>query len=366
MPVTLMRSAICFCALATSPNRKCYAFLKSNSLDRSRLFREVSPHQFSNEAHSEVFHISDKKGLEWIRYIGRRGLPQSNTLIGLPIKERLLIFLRRFTTEVISFGVTLSLLQFIPTINSLFVRTSSRSFICNNLLRWSIASIILRVVLLHSEIASSNPSISRGESDDWFLSGSYFATSEETATPVPVIIRQVPGNGSCMFLAVAAGILHNESSSDDVKQHPSMSEVDKLSRELRSRAVDILSDAIQKDLQLIVEENESICASQLVELAAAKYGITTEDYLKQMRKPGVWGGGPELVALANQGSCQIVLLEKEKNTTHLKVSTRFGPAAQNSAKPPIYVLSANNNFPDTINETKHNHFLAVFPAFELK
>ena len=362
MRITL-RSAMFFCVLATSQNQKCSSFKASNSFDRSRLFSEVTPYQFSNKVRSDVFRIVDKRGLKWVRNIGRKGLPQSNTSIGLPLKERLLIFLRRFATEVTSFGATLSLLQFIPLMKRLFVRTSYWSFICNNLLRWSFASIVLRLVLLHSDITTSNPSLSRGETDQWFLSGSkYFATSEKTSTPVPVIIRQVPGNGSCMFLAIAAGILYNESSSDGVKQHPSMSEVDKLSRKLRSQAVDILSDAIQNNLQLIVQENESICAVQLVELVANKYGLATDDYLKQMRKPGVWGGGPELIALANKG-CNIVLLEKEENTTHLKVSTRFGPTSQN--KNPIYILSANSNFPGTINERLHNHFLAVFPTSQL-
>jgi hypothetical protein len=49
-------------------------------------------------------------------------------------------------------------------------------------------------MLIYSEINSSTPSMIRGEDADWFLSGQYYAKLSEQAEPVPMTIRQVPGN----------------------------------------------------------------------------------------------------------------------------------------------------------------------------
>jgi hypothetical protein len=206
--------------------------------------------------------------------------------------------------------------------------------------------------------------MSRGESDDWFLAGTYFARTDENAPPIEVKIRQVPGNGSCLFLAIAAGKMYNESSSEaSTKQHPSMSDVQNLSLCVRNQAVTILADAIKHNKQLVMQKDESIYAAELVDLAAKQYGLTVDEYLNNMRDVGVWGGGPEIVALASGLECNIVLLET--NNANLKVSARFGPThAVDESKPPIYILSANNKFPNTQGSggAKDNHFLAVFPT----
>lgn len=70
--------------------------------------------------------------------------------------------------------------------------------------------------------------MSRGEDADWFLSGSFYAASDKLNEPISVRIRQVPGNGSCLFLSIAAGILYNESLEDGIKKHPNMAELQQL------------------------------------------------------------------------------------------------------------------------------------------
>ncbi|KAL3805595.1 hypothetical protein HJC23_005839 [Cyclotella cryptica] len=223
--------------------------------------------------------------------------------------------------------------------------------------------------------------MARREDDEWFLYGSYFLVSDKTAAPVSLRIRQVPGNGSCLFNAIAAGILYNSSSitANDVEQHPSMPEVRKLSSQLRTKAVDMLASGIKHTEQLIMQKDEMIDASNLVRLAADQYGITSNEYLENMRDERVWGGGPEIVALANELQRQIVLLEttdysraaqNSNQSSHdgcsiyLKVSALFGPSSEGyEFGPPIYILSANQMFPKKRGvQARENHFLAVFPS----
>lgn len=324
----------------------------------------------------EIFVCFGRPKKKWLKVLNARkgtGLPRSRTLAYLTLSQRLPLFLKRFLSEVFCAGITLTLLQAVLQAKKLLlVCTLNSTFICTNILRYSIISLAVRLVILHSEIIASSPSMSRGENADWFLSGSYFIIPEDTATPVPVRIRQVPGNGSCLFLAIAASLLCYESPTNDVKSHPSMSEVQKLSVKLRNQAVDVLSESIQQNQDLVMQMDESIAASRLVELAAEQHGITSNEYLKNMRNVQVWGGGPEIVALANGLKCNIVLLEtvdmdttkySDANAIYLRISAKFGPILKHEFKPPIYILSANQNFPRLMGkQVKCNHFLAVLPA----
>ena len=118
----------------------------------------------------------------------------------------------------------------------------------------------------------------------------------------------------------------------------------------------------------IIQNDETISTSSLVNGTAIQYGMTAEEYLFEMEQDNVWGGGPELIALSNSLSRQIVLLEtiqhdpsREENTTYLKIIARLGPRATSR---PIYVLFTNQRFPREYNSAKsNNHFLAVFPSY---
>ena len=101
--------------------------------------------------------------------------------------------------------------------------------------------------------------------------------------------------------------------------------------------------------------------------AASQHGISPQKYLSDMRREA-WGGGPEIVALANSLKRQIVLLEvadahesngEEGDAIYLKITARFGPASQRTA---IYILSTNQGFPYDYRGKRSNHFLAVFPS----
>lgn len=305
--------------------------------------------------------------------IRRGGLPRSVFVTSdLSLKQRLLQFTKRVSIEVALIGILLSLLRTAPLLKRFFGHSISL-----DLSRWAIVSLTVRLMLLYSEINSSTPSMIRGEDADWFLSGKYYAKLSEQAEPVPMTIRQVPGNGSCLFLSIAAGILYNQSLKNGANQHPTMSQVQNLSRKLRNQAVDILAHSILHNKKLIMQKDESILASELVKLAANQYGITSNDvYLQNVRNARVWGGGPEIVALANGLVRRIVLMEVDntcskqnsKNTAiYLKVVARFGPdSVSNETNPAVYILSANQNFPNVHDgNAADNHFLAVFPCSSL-
>ena len=241
------------------------------------------------------------------------------------------------------------------------------NFIATNLCRWIVVSLFLKMGMLHSRITSSSslPSLDR---NDWFLKGSYQAILEDVA--VPVEIRQSPANGSCLFNSIAAGLLYYDESiitSDNTQDncaHPPISTVIEYASDLRAQAVNTLENGIASNSQLIIQSDETISASSLDNQAASQYGITTDKYISNMRLENVWGGGPEIVALANGLKRQIVLLEpvndETTNVISLKPIARFGPLR--TTEKTIYILSTNIKFPKEYKRKKSNHFLAVFPS----
>jgi hypothetical protein len=145
----------------------------------------------------------------------------------------------------------------------------------------------------------------------------------------PVYIRQVPGDGNCLFhsisvsMALVANRTHIEMTARPHPRTPSprnnnhnlrntkhptsksrtyqyqhdLEHLHHHSRHLRSAAVDILSRNPRK--LLFLQGNEYLRAKDLVSAAAAQYGMTGKEYCEQMRKDSYWGGGPEIVALCN-------------------------------------------------------------------
>ena len=63
------------------------------------------------------------------------------------------------------------------------------------------------------------------------MKGSYQVILEDEASDTVIKIRQSPGNGSCLFIAIAAGILYYDQSisssnnTQDNRAHPPMSTV---------------------------------------------------------------------------------------------------------------------------------------------
>ena len=137
---------------------------------------------------------------------------------------------------------------------------------------------------------------------------------------IPVTVRQVPGDGNCLFhsLSVVLSFVENgrhlnwkgtaENSLDDRMRMYDRSEL------LRQQAVDMLSEdecTVKGSTQhflgfprrrprlLFLQGNEYLHRRELLQIASSQYDISGEEYCGCMRKDGYWGGGPEIVALCN-------------------------------------------------------------------
>lgn len=177
--------------------------------------------------------------------------------------------------------------------------------------------------------------------DEGFLQGLYHRTPGEWEQEVrlktrhtldlPCRIRQVPGDGNCLFHSIslclghAVNGTHWDLSPSSVpprdagdKPHvllpgsgkhpqqqpqqrprgyrPTLDDLYSHSQDLRSRAVACLRERRRR---LVLQGRESLPASALVEAAAQQYDMSGEDYCCSMQQDSVWGGGPEIVALSN-------------------------------------------------------------------
>eukprot|EP00984_Skeletonema_dohrnii_P034565 scaffold33593_cov109-Skeletonema_dohrnii-CCMP3373.AAC.1 len=274
-------------------------------------------------------------------------------------------------------------------------------FLTINLTRWVAASLCVKLLTLHSQITSlvdqSTPLVNGANIDeDWFLKGEYhvkiegdtccddylfssnttlYNNTEVAAVSSLVGIRQVPSDGSCLFHAIGARLLHDKwlHQSTECNQHPSMTSIIEYSSKLRQQAVNALQDNPQRQFTMIQgkEEEESITASSLIQLAAEEYGLSSDEYLTSIRDESVWGGGPEIMALASELQRQVVVLEPDENmdgVCFLKVRARFGESIFDNGSNTVYILCANQQFPEICGrgtDDDCNHFLAVFPFHSL-
>ncbi len=128
-------------------------------------------------------------------------------------------------------------------------------------------------------------------------------------------------------------------------------------------AVDYLSENLDKPLYL--EKGNEIKASSLLSTVAAQYNITKETYIEVMRQGGVWGGGPEIVALVNllKRPVHVYELRSAKGQFCLRRMACFGSPRFDSCET-LHILSADSRFPNIKpgrQLTPGNHFLALFP-----
>lgn len=218
-------------------------------------------------------------------------------------------------------------------------------------------------------------------------------------------IRQVPGDGNCLFHSISTCMAYANNNHTQMEYPHHLGWLYKHSAQLRQQAVDCLRH--QRKI-LFLQGHEYLRAHDLVEAAAAQYGISATEYCDFMQQDSYWGGGPEIVALCNVLKRPIHVYElasgttslpsgggggghsdhanggragsshnnqnnnhhhlsntnnKEKNVFVLRRMACFG-SPRFDKKEPFHILSADSRFPD-ISPGKQlssgNHFLAVFP-----
>lgn len=234
----------------------------------------------------------------------------------------------------------------------------------------------------------------------------YSSKSTKNLEQQAVYVRQVPGDGSCLFHACSAALswvedkehLHYTDRCSPRRNVRPGDELDIYTRSeiLRQISVDMLTPTRKrKEKLLFLQGNEYLKTHELLNIAASQYGITGEEYCNTMKKNGVWGGGPEIVALSNYLRRPIHIYElisvetrkgdvtfknrKEQeqysvsydcsddgNSSHefrLRRMACFGSPKFDSREP-LHILSADCRFPDLSpgqQASFGNHFMALFP-----
>lgn len=205
------------------------------------------------------------------------------------------------------------------------------------------------------------------------------------------MIRQVPGDGNCLFHSISVAWAHATNGTHlEMRSPDTMEWLYQNSAKLRQLAVDCLEE--QRKL-LFLQGHEYLKATDLVEAAAAQYGISGSEYCDLMRQESYWGGGPEIVALCNvlQRPIHVYELhvpeeEDDEELTHgtdkrkkrYRMGYRNSPSSPNfvlrrmacfgspkfDRAPALHILSADSRFPDIKPGEQlesGNHFLAIFP-----
>ena len=193
-----------------------------------------------------------------------------------------------------------------------------------------------------------------------FLPSEYEVTGEASTR---FNVRQVPGDGGCLFHSLAVCIKYQRD-----KSHPTHFDLQlrELSDKLRCTSVKMLRSP---SLCLAMEGGEEIISSELLKMVAANYNMTDSEYLQQMLIPNTWGGGPEIVALSNHFKRPIHVYELHAHGTirkqfQLKICAKFGSPAFDS-KTPLQILCADGRFPNIAPGSQKDigdHFLALFPC----
>ena len=192
------------------------------------------------------------------------------------------------------------------------------------------------------------------------------APSTKEGKNVTFCIQQVQGAGDCLFHSIAISMAFEDEECHLDMYDPSLKE--RVSK-LRALAVKTLTENPNRSLHL--EGNQAIVTSELVEAAAEQYGVTAEAYCNSMSRDGVWGGGPEILALVNALERPIHVFEPVAacNGTQfqLQLCGAFG-SPQFDSSSPVCIVAADDRFPDCKpTEVKRhgeggNHFLALLPA----
>ena len=178
-------------------------------------------------------------------------------------------------------------------------------------------------------------------------------------------VQQVQGTGDCLFHAIAVGLaLEDEGCHLDMHDASLAERV----RELRVLAVDTLTADPNRTLHL--EGDTTIGTGELVAAAAEQYNMSPEAYCSSMRKKGVWGGGPEILALVNALERPIHVFEPVPacNGTRWNAALRRSLAALRQEEESAHLL-ADDRFPNCkpVEVKRHgeggNHFLALIPTY---
>ena len=226
--------------------------------------------------------------------------------------------------------------------------------------------------------------------------------SNNLTTKQRFIIRNVPGDGSCLFHAITACITHERCKFHIDSNSPLMKAYSEC---LRYKAVQVLSG--QTDIKTLYIDNtneEPITPYDLLQTFANNEGLSIDMYCYNMYKNSTWGSGAEIVALSNyfqRPICIYQLCSTENNNkptnmlqslllSLLKLFSlslspsqwpsqsehsqsqsfkltcwwRCGSPTMYDQKEPLHILHADGRFPNILpgqQKESGDHFFALFP-----
>jgi hypothetical protein len=196
----------------------------------------------------------------------------------------------------------------------------------------------------------------RFDSDGWCTHPRRFTCQNQE-----FIMRNVPGDGDCLFTAVLSAAAHGmgldfqlpvslpSSSSATGSSGSGSSSTSSSSRRMLSKTTrEIVATILQTPGTLWIGSEKSVSSHQLLRSAARELQVTPSAYLQFLRTPGVdgglYGGGPELTVLSNWLRREIAIYEideqqqrEEDESSHL----------ENSHQSPLEATTNNH----------HNHTL---------
>lgn len=199
---------------------------------------------------------------------------------------------------------------------------------------------------------------------EWEKEFKFFKRRRDMDSQTPAIIRQVPGDGNCLFHSISTCYAHAVNGTHlDLRDPTNLQWLYRNSATLREQAVACLE---QTRKLLFLQGHEFLRAHDLVQAAASQYGISGEEYCRLMRQDSYWGGGPEIVALCNvlQRPIHVYELASERNRFVLRRMACFG-SPKFDKRLALHILSADSRFPDVQpgrQLASGNHFLAIFPT----
>jgi hypothetical protein len=173
-----------------------------------------------------------------------------------------------------------------------------------------------------------------------FLDRSYSVVGD---TDVSFNVRQVPGDGGCLFHAISAWLSYLQCG----EHRPFDWRMRNLSQKLRYLAVQSLQ---LENSSLVLEKGEIIESSALLQMISEVYDMSPKEYCEQILDPRTWGGGPEIVALSNHFRCPIHIYQLhaeksffrpfQKAEFKLEICAKFGSPTFDE-KEPICLLCAD-------------------------
>ena len=217
-------------------------------------------------------------------------------------------------------------------------------------------------------------------------------------------IRQVPGDGNCLFNAIALSLFKIKRGRHFHYDAYNFQLLRQYAQSLRDKAVNFLEKQINCECPKLLYIQGDVCIDihELAEQFSTQYGISVQEYCDTMRQDGVWAGGPEIVALSNALKRPIHLYElyahandytvnngrsrgidgEDSPTSRIRTRHETGSTITKrkticlrrmccfgsprfDKQEAIHILSADCRFPDVPPGQllkEGNHFLSVFPA----